>query len=84
MTKVKIRSEHGIHARPASQIVNYAQSSSCEIIFIKDENRFNAKSIMNIMGMGLKKGDEIFIEVTGEGKESVEEALLKLIESINE
>jgi len=38
---------------------------------------------MNIMGMGLKKGDEIFIEVTGEEKESVEEALLKLIESIN-
>ncbi|HKL40996.1 MAG TPA: HPr family phosphocarrier protein [Clostridia bacterium] len=83
MKKVVIKSEHGIHARPASQIVNYAQKSPCEIFFIKDDNRYNAKSIMNIMGMGLKKGDEIFIEVTGEEKESVEEALLKLIESIN-
>lgn len=84
MTKVKIKSEHGIHARPASQIVNYAQSSPCEIFFIKDESRYNAKSIMNIMGMGLKKGDEIFLEVTGENQKTVEKELLKLIESINE
>ena len=77
-----IKSENGIHARPASQIVNYAQSSSCEIFFIKDDNRYNAKSIMNIMGMGLKKGDEIFIEVTGENQGLVEEELFKLIESI--
>lgn len=84
MKKVIIKSEHGIHARPASQIVNYAQGSPCEIFFIKDENRYNAKSIMNIMGMGLKKDDEILIEVTGEKKESVEKELLKLIEAINE
>jgi len=84
MTKVKIKSEHGIHARPASQIVNYAQSSPCEIFFIKDGSRYNGKSIMNIMGMGLKKGDEIFLEVTGENKKTVEKELLKLIESINE
>ncbi len=77
-----IKSENGIHARPASQIVNYAQGSSCEIFFIKDDNRYNAKSIMNIMGMGLKKGDEIFIEVTGENSENVEKELFKLIESI--
>lgn len=84
MTKVKIISEHGIHARPASQIVNYAQGSPCEIFFIKDDSRYNAKSIMNIMGMGLKKGDEIFLEVIGENQTLVEEELLKLIESINE
>ncbi len=84
MKKVIIRSEHGIHARPASQIVNYAQGSPCEIFFNNEENRYNAKCIMNIMGMGLKKGDEILLEVTGEKKESVEKELLKLIESINE
>lgn len=84
MKKVIIKSEHGIHARPASQIVNYAQGSACDIFFIKDENRYNAKSIMNVMGMGLKKGDEIFLEVIGENQDSVEEGLLELIESINE
>lgn len=84
MKKVIIQSEHGIHARPASQIVNYAQQSSCDIFFIKDDNRYNAKSIMNIMGMGLRKGDEIFIEVTGPDQETVEQKLLALIESIRD
>lgn len=84
MKKVTITSENGIHARPASQIVNFAQGCSSEIFFIKDENRYNTKSIMSIMSMGLQKGDEIFIEVIGNDQVVAEKKILELIESINE
>lgn len=84
MRKVIIESENGIHARPASEIVNYAQSYDGEIYFIKDDNRYNAKSIMNIMGMGLQKGDAITIEVTGKDSTEIEENLVNIINAIKE
>lgn len=84
MRKVIIESENGIHARPASEIVNYAQGYDGDIFFIKDDNRYNAKSIMNIMGMGLQKGDEITIEVIGNDGSTIEENLVNIINKINE
>lgn len=83
MIKVEILSENGIHARPASQIVNVAQQFESDIHFIKDGSKFNAKSIMNIMGMGLKKGDTIELDIEGSDKAEVEKKLLEIFEEIN-
>lgn len=83
MTKVEILNESGIHARPASQIVNVAQKFESTVHFIKDGSKFNAKSIMNIMGMGLKKGDTIELEIEGSDKEELEVKLLEIFKEIN-
>ncbi|MDM8533755.1 HPr family phosphocarrier protein [Clostridiaceae bacterium HSG29] len=83
MTKIKILSEHGVHARPASLIVNALLKHDCEVNFIKDGNKYNAKSIMNIMGMGLKNGDEIELEIIGEYAETVEKELLDIFNELN-
>ncbi len=83
MTKVKILSEHGLHARPASLIVNALLKYDCDVNFIKDGNKFNAKSIMNIMGMGLQNGDEIELDITGEDAEIVEKELLDIFNELN-
>lgn len=82
MTKVKILSEHGVHARPASKIVNALLKYDCEVDFIKDGKRFNAKSIMNIMGMGLKNGDEIEMDITGKDASMVEKEILNIFSEL--
>ncbi len=41
----------------------------------------NAKSIMNILSLGLKKGDEIKIVAEGEDAKEAVEALVNLINS---
>lgn len=83
MVKIKILSENGIHARPASKIVNIASKYDGDVNFIKDGSTFNAKSIMNVMGMGLQKGDEVELEVKGTDAERVEKDILDVIEEIN-
>ena len=83
MTEIKILSEHGVHARPASLIVNALMKYDCDVNFIKDGSEFNAKSIMNIMGMGLKNGDEIELQIIGKDALQVEKELLDIFNDLN-
>tara|TARA_Y100000588_G_C13921851_1_gene781860 strand:+ start:558 stop:812 length:255 start_codon:yes stop_codon:yes gene_type:complete len=82
MTSVTIKSKNGLHARPASLIVNAATKYAGEVFIIKDSSKINAKSIMNIMGMGLMQGDTISIEANGDNPESIEGELKEIIEGV--
>lgn len=84
MVEVVVRSKQGLHARPASIIVDLASRYSGEVYLIKEGNRINAKSIMNIMSMGLLEGAVLQIEAIGENSEDMELRLKNLIEGITE
>lgn len=78
---VKILNESGLHARPAALLVKTASKFKSDIKIEFNDNVLNAKSIMNIMSMGLKKDDEIKIIVDGSDAKEAMEALVNLIES---
>lgn len=82
MTTVTIKSKNGLHARPASLIVNAATKYAGEVFIIKDASKINAKSIMNIMAMALMQGDTISIEATGDNPEAIEGELKEIIEGV--
>lgn len=82
MTKVTINSDNGIHARPASQIVAECQKFQSEIYIHNDVQKADCRSIMNLLGMGLIKGDSISIEAIGEDSEAAEKAIARIIEGI--
>ncbi len=65
---IVIKSEAGIHARPASIFVKEAVSASADIYLIKDGKEYNGKSIMSILGMGATKGTKLVLRVVGEGE----------------
>jgi len=81
MKTIIIKSETGLHARPASLIVNACGAFSSEIFLIKDGNKANARSIMNIMAMGIVKGDELTILAEGDDSEAAEIKILEVIEA---
>ncbi|MES9804549.1 HPr family phosphocarrier protein [Priestia megaterium] len=56
----------GLQARKASQFVQLASTFDSEIKVIKDEKTIEAKSIMGIMSIGIREGDEITLSVKGE------------------
>jgi len=76
-----ITSETGLHARPATLLVNAANQYQSDIQLHYAGKSVNLKSIMGVMSLGIAKGAEI--EVTAEGhdeKEAIEgvaEALKK-------
>lgn len=63
--ELTVINDSGIHARPAALIVETATKFKCNVIFIKDGMRANAKSIMNIMLLAAEPGAIIKVETEG-------------------
>ncbi|MBP3664356.1 MAG: HPr family phosphocarrier protein [Tyzzerella sp.] len=65
----------GIHARPAGLLVKEVKNYASLITVSKDGKSVDAKKLMMLMGLGVKCGDEVTVEVTGEDEESAVAAL---------
>lgn len=78
---VKILNESGLHARPAGIFVKTANTFKSEVDIEFNGSTFNAKSIMILMSMGLRKDDEIKIIANGPDEEAAVNTLAKLIEN---
>lgn len=55
----------GLHARPASIVVQEANKFESEFVITSGDKTANLKSIMSVMAMGVKTNEEITIEATG-------------------
>ncbi|AKF92584.1 MULTISPECIES: HPr family phosphocarrier protein [Brevibacillus] len=79
-----IQNPAGLHARPATMFVQKATSFSCDVNLIKGTKKINGKSIMGVMTLAAKKGDEIVLEVSGENEAQALEELGAILESAKE
>ena len=77
---VKIVNKLGLHARPASLIVQTAMAFSSNIYIIKDEIKVDAKSIMGILMLAAACGTELILRTEGPDEE---QALEKMVEIFN-
>ena len=77
---VKIVNKLGLHARPASLIVQTAMAFSSNIYIIKDEIKIDAKSIMGILMLAAACGTELKLQTEGSDEE---QALEKMVEIFN-
>ncbi|QBI52762.1 HPr family phosphocarrier protein [Streptomonospora litoralis] len=79
--RVTVESEVGLHARPAALFVEAAAKGGGEVTVAKGEGTpVSAKSILAVMGLDVRKGDEIVISADGE---DAEELLGRLVEIAN-
>lgn len=79
--KVIVTTRAGVHARPSAIIAENANKFECEISFIKDSAKINAKSIMGIISMGAAYKTELEIITDGPDEAEAMELFLKLFES---
>ncbi|EGL83375.1 Phosphotransferase system, phosphocarrier protein HPr [Caldalkalibacillus thermarum TA2.A1] len=77
--KFKVTSETGIHARPATALVQTAGKFSSEISLEYNGKSVNLKSIMGVMSLGIPQGAEITITAHGDDEE---EALKSIADTI--
>lgn len=64
--KYVIKDDIGIHARPAGQLVNLAKSYQSDMKITKDDKSVNLKSVLKVLGLAVKKDNEVIIEIEGE------------------
>lgn len=78
--KVIVRFKIGLDARAAAMLLrNSIKFESC-IFLIKDDNKYNAKSILNILSMQAKENEEIEIEINGKDEKEAMEKLKDFFE----
>lgn len=66
----------GIHARPARKIVDAAKAYPFDIFLEKpDGSSFSAKSLVKVLSLGGKHGDEVTVTAEGDDAEAALDAV---------
>lgn len=76
---VVIPNETGLHARPASMLVDLASDYESELKIEYDGQEVNAKSIMGVMSLGISQDAEIVVQAEGEDEEEAVAAIVELV-----
>lgn len=77
--KVTIVDETGLHLRPAGILCQEACKFTSKIEFTTAKGKYNAKSILSVLGACVKKGDEIELICDGEDEQVALDELVTLI-----
>ncbi|MDQ0298638.1 phosphocarrier protein [Salibacterium salarium] len=77
--KYTITNDTGIHARPATQLVNKAGQFSSEVTLEYNGKSVNLKSIMGVMSLGVGKDAEVTIKIEGSDEEEAMKAVDEVV-----
>ena len=81
---VLVKNPTGLHARPASLLVALAAKSKSKTTILFNNKTINAKSMLSLLGGGIRTGSQIVIVTEGEDEEATLDALCGLIEQFDE
>ena len=79
--KATIMKQVGLHARPATFLIQKANEFNCSIWIEQNERRVNAKSLLGVLSLGVTQGTTINIIADGPDEEDAIETLCELINS---
>ncbi len=77
---MNFNNESGLHARPASILVEEAQKYKAEVKLFKGDNEADVKSILGLICLKLRHGDEVIIKGEGEDAHKAVDSLGQLME----
>ncbi|MDA0642065.1 MULTISPECIES: HPr family phosphocarrier protein [Nonomuraea] len=71
--KATVAAEVGLHARPAATFVQMAMKAPMDVTVARSSggDPINGKSILQIMALDVRKGEEIVIRAEGDGSEEI-------------
>ena len=78
---VQIVNKHGLHARPAAEMVKAASRFKSDITISRDDLEVNGKSIMGVMMLAAEYGASITLRATGPDADDALDSLATLVAS---
>lgn len=79
--EITVNNEVGLHARPATFLIQKANEFKCGLWIEKDERRVNAKSLLGVLSLAITQGTAINIIGDGSDEKEAVDTLVALIES---
>jgi len=78
--KLEIKNKLGLHARAAALLVQTVNKFGAQVIFSKDGQTTDGRSIMGVLTLAAPQGSKIQVEASGEDAERAVRAIEKLID----
>ena len=75
-----IKDELGIHARPAGMLAKEAKKFQSKVVIDKNGKKAEATKLMALMSLGVKCGETVQVEISGEDEDAAYEAVKKFFE----
>lgn len=75
---LQITNKVGLHARPAALLVQEANKFSSDVTIILGDSFGDAKSILDVLMLGINRGSEIIIRAEGKDAEQAIAAITAL------
>lgn len=70
--RVRLSSKAGLHGRPGALLVDLAgKNPKTKIYLIKKGKKVEADSILNLLALGVGKGEEVGVSVVGGHEEAI-------------
>ena len=79
--KVTVKNETGLHLRPAGLLCRTAMLYKSHITLAYEDTVANAKSVLSVLGAGVKPGYELEITCEGVDEQDALNAIVELFES---
>jgi phosphocarrier protein len=76
---VTIQNRHGLHARPAAEVVKAASRFQSDITLVRDDMEVNGKSIMGVMMLAAECGATVVLRASGPDAEQAVAAIEQLV-----
>lgn len=73
--EMKIENPGGLKARAAANFVQVAGKFESQILIECENKKINAKSIMGVLSLGIKQGEEVYVIANGKDEADAIEAL---------
>lgn len=79
--KVIVKNQSGLHLRPAGILCRTAMLYKSHITLSHGDTTANAKSVLSVLGAGVKTGDELEITCEGIDEQEALKGMVNLFES---
>ena len=79
--QVTIVNELGLHARSAAKIAEIARNATAKLWIVKDGQKVDASSIIDILTLACAKGSQITVSTDNESDIHILEAVVKMVKS---
>ena len=77
--KVKIDNKTGLHARPASILVDMSSKFDADLKLLYKNREANLKSIISLMALAIGPGEKVIIQAEGVDAEDAIEEIISVI-----
>lgn len=81
---IAVQTAEGLHVKPASQLFMTARNFSCQITASCKEGQADCKNILELIGLGAAKGEQLMLSFDGPDETEAERAFCRLAEESEE